>query len=193
MTTTTAATSPAKRGSSRTRRARGGFTLVEVLIASSLSLVILAAVLSTFLFIGKGSMRLAHYTDMENDARGALHVFGQDARQASAASWTNANTLSLTVNGQTITYAYDASAATFTRKQGSAAASVLVANIKTFSFRAYQITGAELSLSGSLSAVNTAVKMVQVSLDLERNTASAGKTSSQIISSRCVLRNKKLT
>ena len=193
MTTTIAATSPARRVASPQRAARGGFTLVEVLIASSLSLMILAAVLSTFLFIGKGSMRLAHYTDMERAARGALHLFGQDARQASAASWTNANTLTLTVNGQTITYAYDTATATFSRKQGSAAASVLVGNIKSFSFKAYQITGAELSLSGSLSAANTAVKMVQVSLDLERSNASAGKTSSQIISSRCVLRNKKLS
>lgn len=193
MTTTTAATSPAEHGAVRRGGARGGFTLVEVLIASSLSLVILAAVLSTFLFIGKGSIRLAHYTDMEGDARSALHLFSQDARQASAAAWTNANTLNLTVNGQTVTYSYDALAATFTRKQGSAAATVLVANIKTFSFSAYQITGTQLSLTGSLSSVNAAVKMIQITLDLERSDTSVGKTSSQIISSRCVLRNKKLT
>lgn len=185
--------SRAEHGFSRRRGARGGFTLVEVLVASSLSLVILAAVLSTFLFIGKSSMRLAHYTDMEGDARSALHLFSQDARQASAASWTNAHTLNLTVGAQTITYAYDATRATFTRKQGSAAAVVLAENIQAFSFSAYQITGVELPLTGSLSAVNTAVKMVQITLNLERSTASTGKTSSQIISSRCVLRNKKLT
>lgn len=175
----------------RGRDVRAGFTLVEVLIASTLSLLILAAVLSTFVFIGKGSLRLSQYTDMETDARGALHQFGQDARQASAASWTNANTLNLTVKGQTITYAFDPEASIFTRKQGSAAAAVLVTNIKDFSFGAYQITGVELSLSESLATANTAVKMIQITLNLERYAVSTVKTSSQIISSRYVLRNKK--
>lgn len=176
------------------RDARGGFTLIEVMIAASLALVILAAVFSTFIFIGKSSFRLGQYTDMESHARRALHQFSQDVRQASHASWTDVNTLQLTVNGQTVTYAYKASASTFSRKQGTAAATVLISGITQFSFTAYQLTGTELPMSSSsLAAVGAAVKMIQITLNLERTAGSTGKTSSQIISSRCVMRNKKFS
>ena len=175
------------------RDARGGFTLIEVMIAASLALVILAAVFSTFIFIGKSSFRLGQYTDMESHARRALHQFSQDVRQASHASWTDVNTLHLTVNGQTVIYAYKASASTFSRKQGTAAATVLISGITQFSFTAYQLTGTELPMSSSLAAVGAAVKMIQITLNLERTAGSTGKTSSQIISSRCVMRNKKFS
>src|SRR5690606_6046273 len=139
-----------------------GFTLVEVMMASALSLMILAAVFATFLFLAKSSFRLGQYTDMETEARRALHQFSQDARQADQASWTTENALTLTTGSTSITYAYNAAAKTFSRAENGADPVTLARGISTFSFKAYQRTGAEVPLSTSPATAGAATKMIQI-------------------------------
>jgi prepilin-type N-terminal cleavage/methylation domain-containing protein len=193
MTTITAATSVLDQSVKGTRKRLSGFTLMELMIASGISLIILAAVFSAFIFMARGSFRMGQYADMESNARRALGYFSQDARQAEGAAWTDLNTLQLTVKGKTVVYAYNSSTGTFSRRENAGTPRVLASNIDAFSFSAYQMTGTEISLSASLAAANTAVKMVQINFNLRETNRSTGIATSQVISSRCVLRNKKIT
>lgn len=164
---------------------------MEVMITAGISVIILAAALSAFVYIAGSSLRLGQYNDMESQARRLLQQFSQDARQASNAAWSDVNTLTLTVDAVPIIYAYDPAAGTFSRTEAGRAAT-MASNLTSFDFRAFQVTGTELPLADSPAAVGAATKMIQINLGLAESHVVTGSTSSQLISARCVLRNKKI-
>jgi type II secretory pathway pseudopilin PulG len=59
-----------------------GFTLVELLIGASLSAAVLAAVLSSYIYLGRSLARLANQQALETQARRAIGYFTQDVQQA---------------------------------------------------------------------------------------------------------------
>src|SRR3954465_12895830 len=83
-------------------RRRRAFTLVEVMVASTLASFVLAAVLSTFLFMGRSGANLRNYSDMESQARRSLEAFAEDVRQASAITWNTSTDITLAVNGAAV-------------------------------------------------------------------------------------------
>lgn len=170
---------------------RGGFTLTELMVATAVSAIILAAAVSAFIFMMGSSLRMGQYTDMEAQARRLLQQFSQDTRQASNALWADQNTLTLTVDGAVVTYAYDSSRNTFNRTSGGKT-TILASGLTSFDFQAYQITGSELPLATSPGAAGPVTKMIQISLGFAQNHTATGSTSNQVISARCVLRNKKI-
>jgi len=106
MTTTTLSRVPdaARRG------ARRGFTLVEVLISSSLAAFILTGVLTCFLFLGRSGANIQNYSDMDGQARRGLEQFAQDIRQASSITWNGPSDVTLIVDSQYIRYYYSTTA-----------------------------------------------------------------------------------
>jgi prepilin-type N-terminal cleavage/methylation domain-containing protein len=188
MTTTTPSRAPEAR-----RRARG-FTLVEVLIGSTLGSFILLGVLTTFLFLGRSGANLRNYSDMEAQARKALETFAEDTRQASAVTWNSANSVTLVVNSTNITYAYIPSSGTFTRT--SAATTTLLSGITSFSFLAYSITGTAItdySTSSARTIANGLTKQIQISLSAARSTTTVSTATNIVLSARYVMRNKHVT
>lgn len=171
-----------------------GFTLVEIMIGASLSTFILAGVLSTFLFLGRSGANVQNYNDMEAQARKALELFAEDTRQASAIVWTSNQSLTLTVNGASIVYAYSSGAKTFTRRT-STGAQTLVTGITSFAFKAYNITGSELGLSSAalLATAGQATKQLQISLESARSSQTVTDATNTVLSARFILRNKRVT
>jgi Tfp pilus assembly protein PilW len=99
------------------RRRTAGFTLVEIMIGSTISAFILAGILSTFLFMGRSGANVQNYSDMESQARKALEIFAEDSRQAAAITWVSGNQIRFTINTvnyHTYTYANGATANTGT-------------------------------------------------------------------------------
>jgi hypothetical protein len=164
-----------------------------MMVGAGLSGFILAGVLSTFLFMGRTGANIRNYSDMESQARRALEQFAQDVRQASAISWTDASTIVLTVDSASVTYAY--STGSFTRRYGSAT-TTLLSGITTFAFKAYSITGAELTGIGtttSLASANLNTKQLQISLEASRSTTTVATATNTVLSARFILRNKRVT
>lgn len=183
------ASSPNARGASR------GFTLVEVMVAAFISAVILTAVLSSMLFIGRSATNVRNYTDMETQGRKMLEYFAEDTRQASSVTWTNSTSLTLVVNSANVTYSYDSSTLTLTRTV-TGSPNVTVTNINTFQFIAYTINGTQITDFSTAAARTTAAngtKQVQISLAASRNRQTLVNTTSTVLSARFILRNKKVT
>lgn len=176
----------------KAKAARAGFSMVEMLVATTITGIVLTGVLTTFVFFSKTGVRMANYTDMETGARETLSRFSQDVREADTCTWLSATSLRLTVSGATVTYAYNSGAKTFTRTAGSST-EVLITNITSFQFTAYNIAMTTLNVSADLTAAGTATKMVQVDMDLARSATASGSSTSQVLSARYVLRNKKVT
>src|SRR5687768_8371619 len=88
------------------RRRSRGFTLVEMMVGATISTIILAGTLSTFLYIGRSGMNLRNYNDMEAQARKSLEIFAEDTRQASAVAWASPSSVKLIVDSKEIFYTY---------------------------------------------------------------------------------------
>ena len=176
---------------------RGGFTLVELMIGATLSSFVLLAILTTFLFMGRSGANLRNYSDMESQARRSLEIFAEDARQASAISWTSDVSVLLTVKSTGIRYSYDSSTRLFSRQVGTATAQVLISGVRagTFAFKAYNVAGSEMVLvsAANLTAASSSTKQIQISLEASRTTTTVTSATNLVLSARYILRNKIVT
>lgn len=191
MITTTLSRAPDARARCR------GFTLVEVLISSSLAAFILTGVLTCFVFLGRSGANLQNYNDMEGQARRGLEQFAQDVRQASSITWTSNQSVTLVVDSTTVTWTYASGA--LTRQAGAAAARTMLSGITSFTYKAYNINGSEITDFSSATALSTAgqtTKQLQISLTAARSNRTAGNATGAtnlVLSARYILRNKRVT
>ncbi len=188
---------------------RRAFTLVEVLIGSTLGAIVLAGVLSAFLFLGRAGVAVQNYSDMEAQAREAMETFALDVRMAYGVSWSisggEANGVTITVeeNGDEAryTYVYDSTAGTFSRQRTHPSAGdvrVLISGIKRNPevdfFTAYKIDTQRIDFSTTTAtAAANMTKQIQISLEAERLRTTLGAATNKVVSARFVLRNKKVT
>lgn len=178
-------------------KSQRGFTMVEVMISAALGSVILVAVISMFLFIGRSGANLANYAEMETQARNGLEYFAQDTRQASDLTWNSASKITLTVNGAPIVYTYDSSAKEFSRTAGGST-NILIDGISTFLLDGYMITGAkvdttDLSTAAKRDAASGVTKQIQIYLKTGRTSSTVTTATNTVLSARYILRNKRVT
>lgn len=209
MTTTTL--SPARDAMRRDRR---GFTLVEVLISSSLAAFILTGVMTCFLFLGRSGANIQNYNDMEGQSRRALEQFAQDVRQASSITWNSSTDVTLIVDSQYVRYYYSSTAPSGSSLTGNflyrtapsgtspeipaspPLSTLQLSGITTFTFKAYTITGTEITDFSSATALTNAgktTKQLQISLEAARTSRTAARATNLVLSARYILRNKQVT
>jgi prepilin-type N-terminal cleavage/methylation domain-containing protein len=184
---------------------RRGFTLTEVLVSAALSSLIMAGVLSAFLFIGRTGFSASSYSEMESQLRRALDTFAHDARMAGGITWNHAQSITLSVPTagglQHVTYAYDhgatgPTAGCFYRVLGgpdsTAPRRVLAREVAPdFNFTRYKLEQDGVTDNAALNDLET--KLVQVNLRSVRTAVTAATTSQTGRSARFVLRNKRVT
>ena len=176
---------------------RRGFTLTEVLISASLGAVIMAGVLSTFLFIGRSSTNATSYSNMEAEARQGLERFGQDTRQASAITWNSPTDILLTVNGVSVRYLFTAADGTLVRSTATETRT-LITGVGQFKLTGYMINGATIPFSSPATAAelenaNTTTKQLQIFIKANRTLTTAADATNTVLSARFILRNKRVT
>lgn len=186
MTITTA--SPAR----DPRRPDRGFSLVEMLIGSTLAGVILTAVMSTFIFLGKSGASVGNYNDMESQSRRSLEEFAQDTRQGSAITWNSATSVTLIVNSTNVTWAY--ASGTLTRQVSTGQPRTMITGISSFEFVGFKLTDPTTPIDLSdLAAASRLTKQLQISLEVERRTRTVARSTNLVLSARFILRNKRVT
>ncbi len=183
------------------RRARAGFTLVEVMISATLASFVLAGVLSSFLMLGRSGTALVNYTTMDTQARRALEDFAQDVRMATNVTWTSETSVTLTVSdnytttSNKVTYAWDNTSGSatyhyFYRKPGEASSTATkttyIANVASFAFSRYDRLNAPAS-----SDVST--KRIQISMTIATSSQTVVSATDSLVSASFILRNKVAT
>jgi prepilin-type N-terminal cleavage/methylation domain-containing protein len=188
MITTTLSRAP------KSRASRRGFTLVEILISSSLASFILTGVMTCFLFLGRSGANIQNYSDMEGQARRGLEQFAQDVRQASSITWNSNQSVTLVVDATNVTWTHSSGA--LTRQAGTATARTMLTGITAFTYKAYNITGTEITDLTSATALTTAgqaTKQLQISLEAARRSNTVARATNLVLSARYILRNKRVT
>lgn len=101
------------------RQIQHGFTLVELLISATLAGAMLAAVLSSYVFLGRNLMRLANYHTLESKSQEALARFQNDfslAQAVKSGTTPTATSVTLVLAAGEVTYTYDGTAGSLRRQ-----------------------------------------------------------------------------
>lgn len=180
-------------GDNSSLRKRSGYSLVEVMIALSLALMILAGIMASLIFIIGSSISVGNYIDMNKEGRLALEVMGRDIRNAAeiddgySTTEFRIHVLHPNETQTTVTYSYDPNAANRplvrTTSDGSR---VLVGEVDELSFRYYDLQG------GEVHDYALPVRQIQIQLTTLRERGGIDNTD-RIISARFILRNKHVT
>lgn len=190
-------TTPSLRRRVRTR----GFSLVELLVATAMSGIVLAGVMAAVLMIARSGYLLNNYIDMEKEARAALETIAVDARVTQEVSWQRADDASpltgiilTSPDGISVRYDYDSASGTLRRTEGGKVR-VLITGIRSLTFSAYQYAndpGVQPinSATNTLTSLNGLTKMLQISLSSGRSRSSLVDATNNVVSARYVLRNK---
>ncbi len=184
---------------------RSGFTIVELMMAVSISAFVLTSVYASLLSLAKGSEGMINYSEMNNQTRRALEMLGRDARMARDVeiATTTQVMLEREIGGTVydILYAYVPQTGTFSRTvfedddetdpsdktvaSIDGARTTFLYNVETLDLKYYNFRQNETSNP-------TEVKHVQIEGALERRVINLRNTN-YIISARFMMRNKDVT
>ncbi len=187
--------------------------MVELMVAMSVSLIVLGGVLSAYLFLGRGLTRLINAQQQEVKSRHTLRVFTDDlstGNKLTAASSTISSGVTTAASfvveipksgGATtsVTYTYSYSAAgtgTFTRyRADNAETTTILDNVTSLAVNYF--TASEVAAGTVFSASRTAptnslsVKAVQVQFTTSIGSSASGTLASfTTLSPRVVMRNR---
>lgn len=167
------------------------------MVATTLSGLVMAAVLSSFLMLGRSEANAAHYVTMEGDARKALERFGEDVRMSKYMSTVSASQVKLTIphasdNGQDdVYYTYDSSAKTFSRRGPDPVTNVantttiLINDVERCEFKRWMLG------STGPAASDSSTDQLQIRLSVRKSSVTAVAATNLVVSARYVLRNHK--
>ncbi len=196
---------PRTKASSTRRTLTAGFTLTELMVAATLSLLVLTGVLSAFLMIGRSGFLASSYSDLERETRRGLETFGNDARKAVDLHWNSSQSVTLTLatasNATTlVTYAYDsdarsATSGSFYRLVGNADSTnprlVLVHRVADFAFQRFKLE--QTGVEDNTATTDLETKQIQIALRASRSGATTVAANQSALSARYILRNKRVS
>lgn len=164
----------------------GGFTLVEVMVATTVVMILSAAALTSIVVLAKGGYALGNYSAMNTESRFIIEQMGMDVRQLS--SITSATTTSfagtmLASSGsanQAVSYTYDAAAHTLTRSLDGSAVRVFK-NIDSLAFGFY-------NAKSEATATLSHIKQIQLRGKTRMAVGGLNSTTGRILSAQFAVR-----
>lgn len=185
-------------------RSIAAFTLVEIMVASGLGMLVLAAVGFMSLYGARGSVAVANYTDLESKSRYALDLMSREIRQANQVLSFQTNlpvkSLVLTNSDQaaTVTLSYDANARSLSMLKTGQGPLTILTECDRFDFGLYQRTPLVTSTNVVfyLATNSTGVidprlcKLINLSWKCSRLVAAQKLTTESVQAAQVVLRNK---
>jgi|GEM_PF-2630589 len=170
-------------------RAKSGFTMVELLVATVLSVIVMAISATSLITIGKASAGVDNYSEMNFQSRLVLEKFGSDVRMGSTvdaftASRFDFKYIDSTNTEKSVVYEYIPADATLYRTEDATTIAVLQ-NLTNFSFDYFNLNLNEVPVGNS----NLEVKGVRVSARMEQKVVSIGN-SNEVLSARFMMRNR---
>jgi hypothetical protein len=188
----------------RARAFASGVTLVEVLVATGLGSMVLAAVGFMSLFGARSSLAMANYTDLEFKSRYALDLISREIRQAKAvvSFQTNLPVKSLTLTNSdqaaTIILTWDSNARTVTMQKTGQSTLTPLTECDRLDFALYQrtplVTTTNIIFYPATNTTGvldpTVCKLINLSWKCSRTILTQKINTESVQAAQIVLRNK---
>jgi len=182
-----------------------GFTLVELLVSMSIGSIVMLAVFSTYIFLGRNLTRLSYRSTLETQSRKILTTFATDIRNAKSITNPSTSTLTLKMtDGATVIYNYSANKLT-RNPNGSGAIELnydiinlqVPVTMPNFSFRYYTTANNTPTYQATTTIVPMSIKQIAINYTLQAGTAAiqgqqGTLTSYTAASGRMLLLNRQL-
>jgi prepilin-type N-terminal cleavage/methylation domain-containing protein len=183
MTTTTVHSTKQPKGR------QSAFTLTELLIVMTLSVLLSGVVFASFGFVLRSGVALANYSDMTSEGRRGLEVFARDVRTAQDITQFDQNSMTLQVPQpgggiDLINYRFNEEERRFERVIDGEV-QVLMNDVRQFFFRRFNVLQ---------QPANNNLETKQIQLELSMVKEVIGRdTSERVVSARYIMRNKQVT
>jgi prepilin-type N-terminal cleavage/methylation domain-containing protein len=116
---------------------RGGFTLLEMMVAAAVGFLVLAGGVSVYVFSMRSFVSMANYSDLNEKSRYASDLISRDIRCCISVASATTNQLVLNEPDGPTAYVYDSNSATLVRSKNGEAR-VLLSGVNSLSFNLYQ-------------------------------------------------------
>jgi len=167
------------------RRRRRAFTLAEVMIATAIGAIAVAALTGSFMFFIRSSLSLGNYALLNSRGRVVLEELGRDLRMAHTVRTKEAGRMVIEVgraSGETVVeYYYDPRERRLLRIDETTRR-ILLRDVDHFEFRYFNIRG-------GVAGNNLETKRVQLDARLRRD-VQATQNTMRIISASFTMRNR---
>lgn len=170
--------------------ARRGFTLVEVMVATSLGLTLLTGLVSLFFYTNRSFASLTNYLDLDQKSAVALDKMSREVRQVNKLTALSATSLTFQdYDLGTLQYIYDSGAQTLTRVKNGVSETLLT-GCSSMTFAAFdRVPNGNTYLP--VSTTNAAMaKVVELTWNCSRAILGATANTESMQSARIVIRNK---
>jgi len=157
------------RPSRRHRRNTAGFTLPEMMIGMTIGSMLLAGVLTTYIYLMKGFQAVANYREIHAGGRKAVDIFAKDVRAVSAITTFNSGSLTVSIptnftssgtvlGTKTVTYVYRNSAL-YRTDSSTGNTDMLATNIYSLTWMLYDHIGSNTTLTSTAKGISIDVKL----------------------------------
>jgi hypothetical protein len=173
------------------QRARAGWTLVEMFVATALGVLMLSSLMLVVVFVSQGFAAIGNYGDLDKYSRNALDTMSRDIRTTSTLTSYAPDRISLTnLDGIRFTYAWDGSNVVTRSVVGSTGTTntLLLTNCDVLTFHIYsRVPGTDFSFTPA-TTVSTA-KLIDVSWRCSREIYGNKINTESVQTAKIVIRN----
>lgn len=172
-------------------RRRTGMTLVELMVATGIGSIVMAAVASLSFYTARSFAALSNYVDLDQKSRNALDHMSQKIRQAYGVTSFSSNAVSmLYTNGSTLSYTYSPNTRILTEQVGGAT-KTLLQECDALVFEAFARNPIGGTFDQFPATNDTAtIKLLQVSWTCSRTIMGAKVNTESVQSAKIVIRKQ---
>jgi type II secretory pathway component PulJ len=171
------------------RRQASAFTLVELMVAFTLSLLVGTVIAALLFYSTRSYVTMGNYTEMGARSQMALDKMSKEIRQANQVVGCTTNSITLkNPNNSTFTFSYDAASRKMQRTSGAQKSTYLL-DCDSLAFWVFQHTMKSNTFDCYDPAYLTNARVVQVTWRCSRPILGKKATTESVQSSKIVLRN----
>jgi prepilin-type N-terminal cleavage/methylation domain-containing protein len=175
--------------STKFKSRQSAFTLIEVMIASALSVMLGAVVAVLFYYSLRSFAAMTNYANMNETSQLALDKMSKDIRQARSLTAYTTNSLTFRdVNGNSLNYTYDPAKTTLVRTSGGVSTTYLT-NCDSLQFWIYQHTPISNTFDCYVPGVVTNTRVIMMTWHCSRKVPAAKTTTESVESAILSMRN----
>jgi len=175
--------------SPRPIRSLSGMTLVEIMVATAVGSIALAAIMSLFLYSARSFVAMGNYADLDRASRNALDLMSREIRGTRSLSSFSATRLQFVDYDNTpLTYRYDSSTRQLVREKASTNQTVMLQQCDFVEFHVSQRNPSN-NFTFYPTTTPSQAKLIDVSWRCSREVLGARVNTESVQTAKIVVRN----
>jgi Tfp pilus assembly protein PilW len=172
-----------------TRARRGGYTLVEFMVATGLGALVLTVIAYLIVYGARSFVATANYLDLDQHSQQSLDQMSREIRQADHITSFATNDLTfLDSSGSSVEYQYDSNAKKLNRIKGGVTTTLLT-GCDSIAFSIYQRNPMSNAFEPYSTSTYTNAKLVEITWNCSRTIMTAKANTESIQSAKVEIRN----